>query len=343
MLSFHDARTQNRRSTSELAGGLLVAPLECPERVDMIAARIREVGLGELCPAQAYGREPIEAVHDADYVRFIEQAWSEWQAAGYDGEAIATVWPTRRTRADFVPRHIDGKLGYYALAAETAIEAGTWEAARASVDVALSALEHVRSSGEPAFGLCRPPGHHAAVDQYGGYCFFNNAAIAAQAARAAGAARVAILDVDYHHGNGTQQIFYHRDDVLFTSLHCDPLDEFPYYLGRADEIGTGAGEGANRNHPLPPGADYAAWRAELEAAMAGIDAYDPDLVIVSLGVDTFAEDPIGSFRLASEDFSDYGRLLAGLQRPTLFLMEGGYAVDEIGINAVNVLTGFDSA
>ncbi|HET7315627.1 hypothetical protein [Salinisphaera sp.] len=175
MLTFHDNRTQSRRSTSELAGGRLIAPLECPERVDMIAARIRATGLGEIRGTTPHGREPIAAVHDAGYLAFIENAWAEWQAAGYTGEAIATAWPTRRTRADFVPRHIDGKLGYYALAAETAIEAGTWTAARASVDVALTALDHVLATGEPAFGLCRPPGHHAAVDQYGGYCFFNNA------------------------------------------------------------------------------------------------------------------------------------------------------------------------
>lgn len=343
MLTFHDKRTQNRRSTSELSGGRLEAPLECPERVDMIAARIRETGLGAFRGATMHGIEPIAAIHDAGYIAFIENVWAEWQAAGYTGEAIATVWPTRRTRGDIVPRQIDGKLGYYALAAETAIEAGTWEAARASVDIALTALDHVQATGEAAFGLCRPPGHHAASDQYGGYCFFNNAAIAAQAARAAGAGRVAILDVDYHHGNGTQQIFYARDDVLFVSLHCDPRDEFPFYLGAADETGTGAGEGYNRNHALPPGASYAAWLAELETAMQGIDDYAPDLVIVSLGVDTFAGDPIGSFTLGSADFGDYGRRLAGMNRPTLFLMEGGYAVEEIGINTVNVLTGFDGA
>ncbi|MGN8157791.1 histone deacetylase family protein [Salinisphaera sp. SWV1] len=343
MLTFHDNRTQNRRSATELAGGRLIAPLECPERVDMIAERIRTVGLGAIRGATMHGLEPIAAVHDPAYIDFLENAWADWRAAGHTGEAIASVWPTRRTRADFVPRHIDGRLGYYALAAETAIEAGTWEAARASVDIALTALDHVQATGEAAFGLCRPPGHHAAFDQYGGYCFFNNAAIAAQAAREAGAARVAILDVDYHHGNGTQQILYDRDDVLFVSLHCDPLDEFPHYLGCADELGVDAGEGYNRNHTLPPGADYAAWLAELEAAMSGIDEYDPDLVIVSLGVDTFAGDPIGRFKLGSDDFTDYGRRLAGMNRPTLFLMEGGYAVAEIGVNVVNVLSGFDHA
>lgn len=342
MLTFYDDRTRNRRATGELSRGQIISPLECPERVEMIVARIREVGLGQIRGVAAHGRGPIEAIHDPGYVAFIANAWADWQAAGYGGEALAETWPTRNTRADIVPRNIVGRLGYYALAAETAIEAGTWEAARASVDIALTALEHVQETGEPAFGLCRPPGHHAAADQYGGYCFFNNAAIAAHAARQNDALRVAVLDVDYHHGNGTQQILYKRDDVLFASLHCDPRDDFPYYLGHADERGAGVGEGYNRNYPLPPGADYAAWVAQLDAALSAIDDYDPDLLIISLGVDTFGGDPLGRFTLQSNDFIDYGRRLAGLKRPTLFLMEGGYAVDEIGVNVVNVLSGFEA-
>src|SRR5699024_2020160 len=233
------------------------------------------------------------------------------------------------------------RLGYYASTAETSIEAGTWKAARASVDVALSALAHVQQTSQPAFGLCRPPGHHAAMDQYGGYCFFNNAAIAAQAARDAGARKVAILDVDYHHGNGTQQILYARDDVLFVSLHCDPVEDFPYYLGRADEKGTGAGEGYNRTHPMPRDTTYTTWLAELEQALQGIADYSPDLLIISLGVDTFIDDPIGTFKLQSADFIDYGSRIGALGLPTLFLMEGGYAVNEIGVNVVNVLSGFE--
>lgn len=341
MLTFHDDRTKARRARCELDGGQFIAPRECPERVDMIAARIRETGLGEFRGATAHGMDPILAIHDPGYVHFLEHCWADWRAYGHTGEAMAMAWPTRHGRTDIIPGDIDGRLGYYASTAETTIEAGTWKAARASVDVALSALAHVRQTGQPAFGLCRPPGHHAAMDQYGGYCFFNNAAIAAQAARDAGARKVAVLDVDYHHGNGTQQILYGRDDVLFVSLHCDPVEDFPYYLGRADEKGTGAGAGYNRNHPMPRDTTYTTWLAELERALQGIADYSPDLLIISLGVDTFIDDPIGTFKLQSADFVDYGSRIGALGLPTLFLMEGGYAVNEIGVNVVNVLSGFE--
>jgi len=176
---------------------------------------------------------------------------------------------------------------------------------------------------------------------YGGYCFLNNAAIAAQAALDGGAGRVAILDVDFHHGNGTQEIFYRRRDVLFLSLHGDPLDAFPYYLGGANETGEGEGEGFNVNYPLPPGTPYKAWGAALDDACRRIADYAPDLLIVSLGVDTFKDDPISFFKLESDDFTRYGARIARLGLPTLFVMEGGYAVAEIGINTVNVLTGFE--
>ena len=341
MLTFYDERTKRRHARTELSGGELVAPFESPERVDMILRRIGDVGLGEVRPIAEHGLAPIEAVHDAGYVAFLERVWDLWLQAGYRGEAIPIGWPTRRMRSDIVPRDVEGLLGYYALNAETSIEAGTWDAARASVDIALSALDHVLAQRGAAFGLCRPPGHHAAVDQFGGYCFFNNAAIAAQAARERGIARVAILDVDYHHGNGTQQLFYDRDDVFFASLHCTPLDAFPYYLGLADERGEGAGEGFNQNHPLPLGASYAVWLAALEQALDAIARFDPGLLIVSLGVDTYEGDPIGGFKLKSPDFFDYGKRLKPLGVPTLFLMEGGYAVAEIGVNVVNVLAGFE--
>jgi acetoin utilization deacetylase AcuC-like enzyme len=176
---------------------------------------------------------------------------------------------------------------------------------------------------------------------YGGYCFLNNAAIAAQAFLDGGAHRVAILDVDFHHGNGTQEIFYSRQDVLFLSLHGDPLDAFPFFLGGADETGAGAGEGYNVNYPLPDGTAFDQWSAALEDACRRIGRYRPDALVVSLGVDTFKDDPISTFKLESEDFRRYGARIAGMGLPTLFVMEGGYAVAAIGVNTVNVLTGFE--
>jgi hypothetical protein len=191
-----------------------------------------------------------------------------------------------------------------------------------------------------AFALCRPPGHHAAIDMYGGYCFLNNAAITAQMFLDDGAKRVAVLDVDFHHGNGTQDIFYERSDVLFCSLHGQPEDAFPHFLGYKDETGAGKGEGFNVNYPMPPGTPYSRWSKALKDAIKRIKAYGPDALVISLGVDAYKDDPISFFKLDNEDFTDCGRQIAKLKLPTLFVMEGGYAIAEIGVNTVNVLDGF---
>jgi acetoin utilization deacetylase AcuC-like enzyme len=239
------------------------------------------------------------------------------------------------------PSNITGRLGFYAMAGETSISAGTWEAALAAADVAVTAAAQLRKGERAAFALCRPPGHHAARDLYGGYCFLNNAAIAAQFLRDQGAARVAILDVDFHHGNGTQDIFYDRADVLYVSLHGDPAQAFPYFSGFADEVGAGAGAGYNLNLPLPPATGFDAWADALTAALERIRRFGADALVVSLGVDTFAQDPISFFKLESADFTRYGRMIGGCKLPTLFVFEGGYAVAEVGVNAVNVLSGFE--
>lgn len=343
MLTFHSERTKLRQARTELNGGELVTPFECPERVDMIIDRVRQQRLGEIRAPDEYGLDPVLAIHDARYVSFLERAWADWQGAGLAGEPIPAIWPTRRLRNDRIPDSIRGEVGYYALGGDTSLCPGTFEAAQASKDIALSALDHVFDTRTSAFGLCRPPGHHAATDQYGGYCFFNNAAIAAQRALDRGATRVAILDIDFHHGNGTQDIFYRRDDVLVQSIHGDPQHEFPYFLGFADETGEQAGQGFNVNHPLPSGTGYSDWSHTLDRAIAQLSAYRPDLLIVSVGVDTYENDPISSFRLKSKNFSDCGRRLKQAGLPTVFLMEGGYAVAEIGVNTVNLLSGFDDA
>lgn len=328
-----------RDAATELHGGQLVKPFERPSRARYIHDRLTKVELGPILPPQDHGMAPILEIHDAGFVDFLQTAWDEWAEAGFEGEAIATCWPARRM-VQRCPTHIDGKLGYYALAAETAISPGTWEAAYASAQVALTAADLMQSGERAAFALCRPPGHHAAIDMYGGYCFLNNAAIAAQSFLDKGASRVAILDVDFHHGNGTQDIFYTRDDVLFVSLHGAPEDAFPHFLGYADETGSGAGAGFTLNLPMPPGTTFATWRKALAEALDRIAAYAPDALIVSLGVDTFETDPISFFKLASPDFTTYGGDIAGLGCPTLFVMEGGYDIDEIGVNTVNVLEGF---
>jgi acetoin utilization deacetylase AcuC-like enzyme len=322
-----------------LYGGELVAPHECAQRAEFVLDRVKATGLGDIIAPSQFGLEPVVRVHDADFVEFLSSAWTEWLAAGNRGEAIPDCWPARRM-AVRRPNSITGKLGYYAMAAETSISAGSWEAACASADVALTAAARLATGERGAFALCRPPGHHAARDLYGGYCFLNNAAIAAQYLRDHGNERVAILDVDFHHGNGTQDIFYARSDVLYCSIHGDPLDAFPYFAGYADEIGSGEGTGYNLNLPLPRGTDFRVWRAALETALARIVKFAPGALVVSLGVDTFENDPISFFKLKTDDFARYGRLISALGLPTLFVLEGGYAVAEIGVNAVNVLQEF---
>ncbi len=341
MRTVYSDKHKLRDAKIEIFEGQIVAPFECPKRAEYILNRVKEVNLGDIIEPRDYGLEPVFAVHDKDYIKFLETCIEEWKAAGCDSEAIANCWPTRTMNSPHIPNHIEGKIGYYALAAETTISEGTWEAALASKDVAVTATDLVLEGENVAFGLCRPPGHHAAVDQFGGYCFLNNAAIAAQHACDQGAKRVAILDVDFHHGNGTQQIFYDRDDVMFLSIHGDPMDAFPYFLGHADEIGEGKGKNYTFNYPLPPKSNYDKWGKALDDALLKVKDYAPDILIISLGVDTFENDPISFFKLTSNDFTNYGKRIAKIGLPTVFIMEGGYAVEEIGINTVNVLQGFD--
>jgi acetoin utilization deacetylase AcuC-like enzyme len=242
-----------------------------------------------------------------------------------------------------IPTSLHGQLGYYSFDGGAPITAGTWKAAYSAAQVALTAQAEIQRGAHSAFALCRPPGHHAASDLMGGYCYLNNAAIAAQAFLDQGRSKVAILDVDYHHGNGTQSIFYARSDVLFTSIHGHPEAEFPFFLGYEDEVGEGAGEGFNFNYPLAAGSAWDRWSAALEKACAEIERYDAEVLVISLGVDTFKNDPISQFKLDSPDYLRMGERIARLGKPTLFVMEGGYAVEEIGVNAVNVLEGFLSA
>jgi acetoin utilization deacetylase AcuC-like enzyme len=334
-----DHRLQAGRA--ELIGGALLPCYEKPERAEIVLARVHEVGLGDVVPPRPFGRSPLLRVHDAKFLEFLETAWENWVRVHGGTDALPMNWAVRTFRQT-LPRAIDGKLGYYCLDAATPITQGTWRAASSAADTALTAASHVAGGERAAFALTRPPGHHAAGDLYGGYCFLNNAAIAAQSLLDGGAARVAILDVDYHHGNGTQSIFYSRGDALFVSIHGDPTDEFPYFLGYADETGEGEGEGRNVNYPLPWGTEAPAWLDALEDGSRKISAFAPDALVVSLGLDTYKDDPISRFRLASDDYLEVGRRIRRLQIPTVFVLEGGYAIAALGVNAVNVLSGFES-
>jgi acetoin utilization deacetylase AcuC-like enzyme len=306
-----------------------------------VLAQIVAVGIGSVIAPVDHGRLPIVAVHAPDYVAFLETAWRDWLAAGEEGDAFSGCRPMS-DMSSRVPESIHGRLGYYSFDSSAPITAGTWAAAYAGAQAALTACDLV-AAGEPAaFALCRPPGHHASRAYFGGYCYLNNAAIAAQSLLDRGMRRVAVLDVDFHHGNGTQSIFYDRDDVLFASIHGDPNHEYPYFAGHAEETGTGAGAGCNCNFPLPPGTGPERWLEALDAALGRIRGHRPEALVVSLGVDTFERDPISSFRLRSEDYLRLGGALRALRTSTLFIMEGGYALDAIGVNVTNVLAGFES-
>ena len=342
MRVFYSERHKLRDARTELHGGELVTPFEGPFRAEWILAAVQQEGFVDVVAPESHGLETALKVHDAGYLEFLKTCWERWKAEGYQGEAIPISLPIRRSQQARVPRNIDGALGYYANSAETSITEGTYEAALSSMQVALSGADWLNAGNRFAFSLCRPPGHHAGIDLFGGYCFINNAAVAAQRLLDHGAKKVAILDVDFHHGNGTQDITYRRGDIFFASLHGDPVDAFPYFLGYADETGEGEGEGCNANYPMPPGTPFDVWSQALGHALDRIRAFGAEAIVVSLGVDTFEEDPISFFKLKTPDYIRMGEMLAACGLPVLTLMEGGYGVPAIGQNVANVLIGLEN-
>ncbi len=327
----------------ELNDGEIQPCFEKPDRAFAVKAALEAAGFEDWVTPHASDPGAAGRVHDADYLTFLERCWSRWLAEHGDGQgnapdALPLIWPVRTLRSRR-PEHIDGVLSYYAMDAGTPIGPGTWEAATAGAAAAVTAADLVATGADAAFCLTRPPGHHAARDTFGGYCYLNNAAIAVQRLRDTGASRVGVLDVDYHHGNGTQSIFYRRSDVLVVNVHADPRWEFPYFLGHADETGEGQGEGLTANFPLPFGTDWAGYRPTLEAACERMERFGPDVIVVSFGFDTFDGDPISRFKLQTEDFARIGARIAKLDRPTVVIMEGGYNVEALGANVVSGLTG----
>lgn len=330
MIIVFDPAQRAHAPVQELHNGSFVPHAETLARVDAMLAAV-----GETLPATDHGLAPILRVHGADYLDFLRTAFADWRTAGRPGDAVPYVFPVVGRRPLDLDR-IDARLGRYAIDCGTPIAAGTWEAVYANAQVALTALDHVGQG--VAFALCRPPGHHAGADYCGGYCYLNNAAIAAQAAVDAGK-RVAILDIDYHHGNGTQDIFWERANPLFVSIHGDPRTDYPFYWGHADETGAGEGAGATVNLPLPHGTGLAEYRPILARALDRIRAFAPELLVVSFGADTFIGDPISHFALETEDYAVLGADIAALGAPTLVVMEGGYAVDSLGANVAAFLRG----
>ncbi|MFN8012126.1 MAG: histone deacetylase family protein [Holophagaceae bacterium] len=331
----------------EMFRGRLVPCHEVPARVEHVLAELARRPVGELQELAEVEDAVLERVHAPRYLDFLRSAWDQWIAlapANADLDALPSTWPVRGFRADVEPENFSARLGLYSFDAGTPLTAGTWAAARAGAACAVAAADAVLDPRGPraAFALTRPPGHHAGPDFLGGYCFLNNAALAAQRLRDGGISRVAVLDVDFHHGNGTQSLFYDRDDVLTVSIHGDPRSEYPFFLGHADETGEGEGTGSNLNLPLPTGTGFEAWRAALDTALHRIAAFGAQALVVALGVDTFEGDPISGFKLRSADYLQVGRDLARAGLPTVFTLEGGYAVAAMGVNVVNVLEGFEA-
>jgi acetoin utilization deacetylase AcuC-like enzyme len=332
-------------------GGKRVPYLESPNRMDQILNALKKTDWAELIEPADFGLDPIHAVHDKDYIAFLASAWTEWLDS--DPEVAASPEQNAFIPATFalrrmprVPSTLLGKAGYYIMDLSACIVDATYAAALTSAHCALSTAEFITRPSSSfiihnsSFALCRPPGHHAGKDYAGGYCFINNASVAANWLSSKG--NVALLDIDYHAGNGTQDIFYKRNDVLTISIHGDPDFEYPHYIGFADETGADDGLGFHKNFPLPKGTDDAEYLSALNEALRMIKNFAPNYLVVSAGMDTFEGDPLGTFKVTRAGFAEIGKRIAALGLPTTIIMEGGYANKALGTNVVTLLENFNS-
>ena len=312
---------------------------ECPERANNVLAAIRDQNLGTLVSPDVFEEAKLTRIHDPQYLKFLKEVWSEWLSSDEKG---SNARPDTFVAAGM--RHADteciaGKLGRYSFDATTPFVEGSWQAIRTSANIALTGADLLKGGRRYAFALCRPPGHHATENYCGGYCYLNNTALAAQSLLDGAASKIAVLDVDYHHGNGTQTIFYERNDVLTISLHADPKLEYPFFLGYADEQGAGKGLGFNINYPLPFGTAWQKYEVALTDALREVQRLEPDALVVALGLDTFVGDPTTYFGIETEDYLTMGALIGSIGLPTLVVLEGGYSVEHIGTNTVKFLRG----
>ena len=323
-----------------ISRGRIVPSPECPERADRFIKALHQAGYEDSEPHD-HGLGPLAAIHSPDYLDFLMHGHAAWTAQpGAGPEIIANAHPGRNVLTR--PEGIVGLAGYHMADTACPIGDGTWEAANASAQVALTAADAVIEGAPAAYALCRPPGHHAYADIAGGFCFLNNVAIAAQYLRQHHE-RVAILDVDVHHGNGTQGIFYDRADVFFASIHADPANFYPFFSGYAHERGNGDGQGYNLNLPLAPGSGDAVFLEALATALAAIRRFAPSLLLVSLGLDAQENDPLGVLKVTTDGFAHIGAEIARLRMPTLIVQEGGYLCPELAENLIGFLTGFAKA
>lgn len=348
----YTARHRHHDPQVELDTSALASPREVPARIDAIAAALladegRTFGAEAQAPTD-HGLAPITAVHDPDLVTFLADAWQRYQrevrpVREVVPDVFAMAGLRRGMPATAPPAAVAAQLGWWCFETTTPLVAGTYDAARAAVDVALTAADEVLGGNPLAYAAGRPPGHHATRSLYGGYCFFNNAAVAAAYAAALTDGPVSVLDVDYHHGNGTQEVFYERGDVQVVSLHGDPRRAYPFHTGFADEVGGGRGRGTNHNYPLPAGLTDEGYLQALGEALAAIDRFAPGLIVLSLGVDTAATDPLGDLGLTTAGFHAMGALIAQCGLPLIVVQEGGYDLSRIGADTAAVLRGLRGA
>ncbi|MER8462534.1 histone deacetylase family protein [Mesorhizobium sp. M1396] len=337
MKAFYAEEQKRHDPKAFLSSGAAQPNPEKPERVERLLAGAKSAGCTIERPRNL-GLGPVAAVHTPEYLHFLEHIHARWQRIeGGSAEVIPNIHPIARNGS--YPASAVGQAGYHMADTACPISGETWQSALWSAWSAVEAAEAVISGAPAAYALCRPPGHHAFADVAGGFCFINNSAMAAQVLRKR-AARVTILDVDLHHGNGTQGIFYSRPDVLTVSLHADPVRFYPFFWGHADERGEGPGLGYNFNLPLPRKSTDAAFLESLEVAFQRIRAFSPDALVVALGLDAFEGDPFGGLSVTTPGFSRIGEAIAKLGLPTVIVQEGGYLCDELGDNLTAFLTGF---
>ena len=311
---------------------------EVPERVDVILAALTDGG-HQAVEATAHGDAVLATVHDPAFLRHLETVHEEWLRSGIPEQVgqdrvVPYMFPTEGM-LDGLPWHrpaaVHARAGRYAFDTMTPVGPGTWAAARAAVDCALTAVDLVTGDARSAYALCRPPGHHVTRSAYGGSCYLNNAAVAAEALRRAGHERVAVVDVDAHHGNGTASIFYGRADVFYGSIHVDPgAGWFPHVVGFADETGAGQGAGATLNLPLAPETGDGPWLEGVSTLERAVRDGGSTALVVSLGVDAAADDPNSPLRITPDGYRGAGEILAALRLPTVIVQEGGYVLKTLG-------------
>src|SRR5215217_2914977 len=319
-------------------GGLRTPYMENPDRIDKILDALHATEWAEILEPTGFGLEPIYTIHDKDYIDFLASCWTEWLASEAMDKSTLLPATFALRRHPQKPTSLLGRAGYYIMDLSACIVEGTFQAARASANCALSAAEAIVNGKRTAFALCRPPGHHAGKDYAGGYCFINNASVAANRLSMKG--KVALLDVDYHCGNGTQDIFYERADVLTISLHADPNFEYPYYAGYAQETGLGAGLGFHKNFLLEKGTEDARYLLALAEALGLIREFSPVYLVLSAGMDIYADDPLGKVRVTTGGIREIGKRISALDLPTVIVMEGGYNNEALGRNIVEFLSPF---